>query len=198
MNPADLIYDQEMIAVYQALDTELCRSVIRLFDQDESRWRGKVVGRAGDVSCEEEIKNSWDLEIHEKGVWRDIFQRIHTKVQPCMSHYLSRSPVLQSFALQATGYKIQMYPRNEGYFHWHADSIGQHNGNRVAAMVLYLNDVEKGGETEFFHQKMKVVPKAGCLMLFPTGWNYMHSGHTPESADKYIIQTFITIKNDLG
>jgi 2OG-Fe(II) oxygenase superfamily len=189
----DVVYDQDLIVVYRALDAQRCRAVIDFFDRDESRWRGKVVVQGGNVTHQQEIKSSWDLEIPNQGASRDLFQAIHPKIQVCLLHYLSRSPVLQSFKVLGSGYKIQMYPRNEGYFRWHADSIGQHNGNRVAAMILYLNDVEKGGETEFFHQRTKISPKAGHLVMFPTGWNYMHCGQVPESADKYIIQSFITI-----
>jgi hypothetical protein len=193
--PVDVVYDQDFIVVYRGLDEELCRSVVDLFDRDKSKWRGKIIRSGGDVSYEDEIKVSWDLEILNEGAWRDIFQRIHPKIEACMSDYLSRSPVLRSFDLQATGYKIQMYPKNQGYFRWHADSVGKNAGNRVVAMVLYLNDVETGGETEFFHQGIKISPKAGYLVLFPAGWNYMHCGHIPESGDKYIIQTFIKIKD---
>lgn len=192
--PVDIVYDQDFIVVYRALDQELCRFVIDRFDRDEGKWRGKIAKSEGTL-YEGETKNSWDLEILNEGAWRDVFQRIHPKIEACMSHYISRSPILRSFDLQVTGYKIQMYPKNQGYFRWHADAVGKGSGDRAVAMVLYLNDVEKGGETEFFHQEIKIIPKAGCLALFPAGWNYMHCGHTPESGDKYIIQTFIKVKN---
>jgi len=94
-----------------------------------------------------------------------------------------------------TGYKIQMYPRQEGYFRWHADSVGKGAQSRVAAMVLYLNDVDSGGETEFFHQQVKIPPRAGNLLIFPAGWNYMHCGQVPLSADKYVISSFIKIRD---
>ena len=172
----------------------MCQDIVELFTRDEGKWRGKIAIGAENSAYEKETKNSWDLEILNEGAWQPIFQEIHPRIEACLSHYLKRSPVLQSFDLQVTGYKIQMYPKNEGYFRWHADSVGLHNGNRVIAMVLYLNNVEQGGETEFFYQNIKVAPKQGHLVLFPTGWNYMHCGHVPESEDKYIIQTFITIK----
>ncbi len=191
--PADVVHMQECIVVYRGLDKELCRAVVELFDRDHDKWRGEILNPSGDAAHEDRIKSSWDLEIADEGHWRDIFRSIHPQIAGCMSHYLSQSPVLQSVALQATGYKIQMYPRNQGYFRWHADSVGK--DARVAAMVLYLNDVEKGGETEFFHQRLKIAPKAGHLVLFPTSWNYMHCGHVPESGDKYVISSFIKIKD---
>ena len=190
----DILYDQNFITLYRGLNHELCQAIIDLFDSDKNKSRGKI-GGSQDAFYEDDTKVSWDLQINNEGNWRDIFQRIHPPIQSCIAAYLARSPILRSFDLQATGYKIQMYPKNEGYFRWHADSVGRTARDRVVAMVLYLNNVQKGGETEFFHQGLKVAPQAGHLLLFPAEWNYMHCGHTPESNDKYIISTFIQIKN---
>lgn len=190
----EVVHDKDFIVVYRALDATLCKAIIDVFDQDKSKWRGKI-GRSDGVSRQEETKSSWDLEITNEGDWENIFQKIHPPIQTCVTDYLARSPILKSFPLLATGYKIQMYPKQQGYFRWHADSLGRNARNRVAAMVLYLNDVEQGGETEFFHQHIKIAPKAGYLVMFPAGWNYMHCGHVPESNDKYIISSFIKIND---
>ncbi|MES1146895.1 MAG: 2OG-Fe(II) oxygenase [Solimonas sp.] len=191
----EVIYDQDFVSIYRGLHRKTCRAIIELFDQDQRKWRGKIGTAQGDVTYDDDTKNSWDLEIINEGIWQPIFQAIHPRIQACISHYLSRSPILQSFDLQMTGYKIQMYPKHEGYFLWHADSAGKGAESRVVAMILYLNDVERGGETAFYHQDIKITPKSGNLMLFPAGWNYMHCGHVPESNNKYIIQSFIKIKD---
>ncbi|MCR6654161.1 MAG: 2OG-Fe(II) oxygenase [Cellvibrionaceae bacterium] len=193
-NPHAVLFARDFIVVYRGLDQTLCDAIIAAFDRDRNKWQGKV-GRAGETSQQAEIKSSWDLEIPEQGEWRGLYQQMHSRIQACTSHYLSASPVLQSFPLQMTGYKIQMYPRREGYFRWHADSVGKDAQSRVAAMVLYLNDVDRGGETEFFHQHIKIPPRAGNILLFPAGWNYMHCGQVPESSDKYVISSFIKIRD---
>lgn len=191
----EIAFEQGFITIYRALSPALCRRVIDQFDRDGAKWRGKIGRLDHAAAVEAETKNSWDLEILSTGAWAPVFEQIHPRIEACMAHYLERSPILQSFALQVTGYKIQMYPRGEGYFRWHADAVGRGARDRVVAMVLYLNDVARGGDTEFFHQGLKVAPKAGHLVLFPAGWNYMHCGHVPESEDKYIIQTFLKIKD---
>lgn len=190
---ADIVFDRDFIVIYRALGPSLCEAITRQFDADGSKRPGRI-GAAGDTAYAADTKVSWDLEILPNGPWADLFRRIHPVIQSCIAHYLSRSPILQSFPLEATGYKIQMYPRGEGHFRWHADAAGGASADRVVAMVLYLNDVAQGGETEFFHQGLKISPRAGQLVLFPAGWNYMHCGHTPVSGDKYIISTFIRIK----
>jgi len=191
---AQVLFDRDFITLYRGLDAPLCRAIVERFHADPGKTHGRVY-RQGQVLAEEAaFKNSWDLEIVDQGAWRDVFRAIHPRVQACIAHYLSRSPILQSFELQATGYKIQMYPRGQGHFDWHADATGRGVQSRQVAMILYLNDVAEGGETEFFHQGLKVAPRAGQLLLFPTAWNYMHRGAVPLSGDKVIVQTFVRIK----
>jgi hypothetical protein len=191
----DVLFDRDMITLYQCLPAADCRAVIERFDADDAKSRGMVYRQGHVRSHDDTIKDSWDLEILDAGAWSPLFRAIHPRIQACIQHYLSRSPVLQSRALQATGYKIQMYPRGQGQFRWHADSTGHGVQSRQAAMILYLNDVALGGETEFFHQGIKVAPRTGQLLMFPAGWNYMHCGHVPESHHKYIVQTFVRLKD---
>jgi hypothetical protein len=190
----EVVFDQGFIVIYRALDAALCRAITTRFDADAGKEQGKIGRQGGDFVSDADTKLSWDLGIDPVGPWAEVFAQIQPRIQACVDHYVSRGPILQSFDLQPTGYKIQMYPKQQGYFRWHADSVGENARDRVVAMVLYLNDVARGGDTEFFHQGLKVAPKAGHLVLFPTGWNYMHCGHAPESGDKYIIQNFIKIR----
>lgn len=193
---ADVLFDRQFVTLYQALDADTCREIVSRFDTDDRKRQGEVYrGEDAVGTLATDIKRSWDLEILDDARWGDLFRRLHPRVLACLSHYLARSPVLRSLALQGTGYKIQMYPRNEGYFHWHADSSGRRERSRVVALILYLNDVERGGETEFLHQDLKVAPRTGRLLVFPAGWNYVHRGGMPESGDKYIVQTFVRIKD---
>jgi hypothetical protein len=53
--------------------------------------------------------------------------------------------------------------------------------------MLYLNDVEEGGETEFLHQKVKIKPSQGTVVVFPTYFTHVHRGNAPISNTKYII-----------
>jgi hypothetical protein len=53
--------------------------------------------------------------------------------------------------------------------------------------MLYLNDVEDGGETEFLYQRMRVKPKQGTLLIWPAGFTHTHRGNPPLSNNKYVI-----------
>jgi hypothetical protein len=57
--------------------------------------------------------------------------------------------------------------------------------------MLYLNDVEEGGETEFLYQSMRISPKQGTLVLFPAAFTHTHRGNPPLKGDKYFITSWI-------
>ncbi|MDO9485663.1 MAG: 2OG-Fe(II) oxygenase [Actinomycetota bacterium] len=61
------------------------------------------------------------------------------------------------------------------------------NNVRVLSAVLYLNDVEEGGETTFTRFDYSVQPRAGRLVMFPSNYIYRHAALPPRSGKKYAI-----------
>ena len=60
--------------------------------------------------------------------------------------------------------------------------------------MTYLNDVENGGETEFYYQKIKVKPEKGLTLIWSADWTFMHRGITTINEDKYIITGWFEFK----
>jgi len=92
-------------------------------------------------------------------------------------------------------WNIQRYKPNEGFYEWHSERIDAHNSKRHLVFMTYLNDVNDGGETEFYHQKLKVKPKKGLTVIWPSEWTFTHRGHTTIDEDKYIITGWYQFKN---
>ena len=42
--------------------------------------------------------------------------------------------------------------------------------------MTYLNTIKVGGETEFLYQKLKIKPKKGLTLIWPTDWTHTHRG----------------------
>lgn len=89
--------------------------------------------------------------------------------------------------------KCQKTEVGGGYHIWHNENSSRMNNNRLASYILYLNDVEKGGETEFLHQHKRYKPKQGTLVIFPAGFTHTHRGNPPLSNTKYIITGWVEI-----
>lgn len=87
--------------------------------------------------------------------------------------------------------KIQRTEKEQGYHVWHSDGEFKPLCNRLLVFILYLNDVEEGGETEFLYISKRVKPKAGRLILFPTSITHTHRGNPPISNTKYIFTGWV-------
>lgn len=88
-------------------------------------------------------------------------------------------------------FKIQKTNPGEGYHIWHFESDARDRAGRLLAWILYLNDVEEGGETEFLYQSMRVKPKQGTLLIWPAAFTHTHRGNPPLSNSKYIVTGWI-------
>jgi prolyl 4-hydroxylase len=71
-------------------------------------------------------------------------------------------------------------------------------GNRVGTVIVYLNDVEEGGQTTFTKLNLSVDPKKGSMIYFRYDYknkndnaNTMHSGEPVIKGHKYIVTTWI-------
>ncbi|WP_394393351.1 2OG-Fe(II) oxygenase [Shewanella woodyi] len=107
-----------------------------------------------------------------------------------------RAEALVKYLYRSGTINVQKYPKSlGGYPHWHSEQFPQAGHNealhRVVLYMFYLNDVEEGGETEFFYQERKLKPKKGTMVIAPAGFTHSHRGNMPISDDKYIATSWI-------
>jgi len=172
---------------HHALESALCREVIERFDADPRKHAGGVEG-VGDP------KRSVDLGIAKLPGWDDLAGTLNQVVVSAAVRYRDEHPAFARLhrAIRHTGFQIQKYRAgSDDGFDWHADVINPATANRVLAMILYLNTVEAGGETEFAAQQLAIKPEQGLLIWFPPSFAYVHRGTTPVSGPKYIVTSFL-------
>ncbi len=82
-----------------------------------------------------------------------------------------------------------------GYHQWHDENCNWTFRNRMFAWMIYLNDIEHGGETEFLYQKTRFKPKRNVGFIWPGGFTHTHRGNPPLSETKYILTGWIVPVN---
>ena len=87
--------------------------------------------------------------------------------------------------------KIQKTKPKEGYHAWHCEHDGRLQGSRLLLVMVYLNDVEEGGETEFLYQSRTIKPKQGTMVICPASFTHTHRGNPPLKGNKYMINGWI-------
>lgn len=115
---------------------------------------------------------------------------------------LTGMPVENGEAIQVLWYQVGgEYRPHYDYFSSHtvggASSIGR-GGQRVATVIMYLNDTEAGGETIFPKAQVSVTPKKGTALLFyscdPSGKEdplTLHGGAPVKAGEKWIATKWI-------
>ena len=76
----------------------------------------------------------------------------------------------------------------------HCDAWNVPSATRLVSVVIYLNTVKEGGETIFPNLDLKVAPKRGRMLFFPSSFVYPHKAVTPISSVKYAIVTWLCLE----
>jgi hypothetical protein len=191
---------KDMIAVFDGLiDPAVCdRLVTELRPIWENvSWEGETGS-----GLFQTIKSSRDCSLSVQdigeGRWNDNFAIIERQIveglASAVAWYQAEFDDLHGWtSVNDTGFQLQQYPQNSGFYRQHVDSMPAHwSSNRVLGCIIYLNTVDVGGETEFPIHKTAVNPVSGRIVLFPATFTHPHAGRPALSDDKWIISTFIT------
>lgn len=103
-------------------------------------------------------------------------------------HYISLFGPLGRVKMFSPDIKFQRTPPGGGYHLWHYENASYDCSSRELVWMIFLNDIEEGGETEFMYQKRRIKPTAGTCVIFPAGYTHVHrGGFLMGDQDKYIV-----------
>lgn len=89
-------------------------------------------------------------------------------------------------------YRVKKYRMNTpDQFREHVDVQDHASARRFLVVMLYLNNVTRGGETYFPLLQRKVQPETGKILIFPSTWQWRHAGLPVESNHKYILGSYL-------
>lgn len=194
------------IAEYRnVLDVKMCNELVACLAEDFEKLfsTGPTVGGYNpfmkmcmDTSFMNTEQYSPDLKYYR--TYSEICNSFNTSVWSCVADYIEQYRELwQAPNIHCTGFRIQRYERNVGYYRWHCDAVPWSpindgtNSVRILAVVVYLNTVEDGGGTHFPLHNLTTSAEIGKVVIFPTTWQYPHQGLVPLSNDKWMISQFI-------
>ena len=179
---------EDFIGVYDnVFSEEFCRSQIERFETMAAN--GLCVSRQDWDKVHQSMKK--DLSYFEGSVMGSSALNVQRVVEALWA-LLNESYVKEYYfpgtvPLYINDVKMQKTGPGEGYHVWHQEGGTVDSARRMVAWIIYLNDIDAGGETEFLYQSRRVSPKAGRVLMFPTSYTHMHRGNPPLSGHKYIL-----------
>lgn len=145
-------------------------------------------GRFGNGKIDKTKKESYDVCFQDNP---DLCSRYFREIlDPAFQSYLMLYPWANNvsrFTVVETTNLQEYKPGSNGYALWHAEATGWRNASRHLVFMTYLNDVEDGGETEFWTQKLKVKPEKGLTLIFPAAWTHHHRGRASPNEYKRFV-----------
>jgi hypothetical protein len=184
-----------------SIPTPLCDDIIELFDDETNKFEGVTLGGVNKT-----IKDTTDFVIPKEPDtrWKKIEEFLKKELHKHLMIYLGNvndsdnylpknnskydASMLKGCSFQVDGLMVQKYDKGKGKYIYHNDFHNDISKKRyrVITFLWYLNDVEEGGETEFW-DSFKIKPEKGKIILFPSFWCFPHRGNMPISDNKYII-----------
>ena len=162
--------DRSIYQVENAFTQDLCERIIaqadtvRLLDD-------------GPVQHNRELNRLEDcISLFDNPNMTDLVEPIEQQLQPHWEAYQELFPVLKLAQFDHKLLKYNHAPRYGGIQFWHCEqrSGAEHVASRAAVWMVYLNDVELGGETEFLYQQLRIQAKEGRLVIFPATYTHTH------------------------
>tara|TARA_B100000029_G_C17594634_1_gene963682 strand:+ start:482 stop:1132 length:651 start_codon:yes stop_codon:yes gene_type:complete len=170
---------------------DFCTDIINLFEKSkdiDSYNTGNKEYNELDIDILTEMKKKEWEPYRNKFIYvmRTNMERFMNEVGIKDSHF---PPVIDMENIRVKKY----LPNDKDEFKEHVDVVRAKgpSSKRFLVFILYLSDVEKGGETYIPRYNIKVSPKRGRLLIFPPFWTHPHAGLKPIKGTKYTIMSYL-------
>ena len=128
--------------------------------------------------------NDWDITN------KDLMNRYMKEIVKVEKKYREKYPYINQMCRWGlmSPFNLQKYDPGDAYNPIHIECSGPKDGKmqRILTFTTYLNTIEVDGETEFITQGIKVKPKKGLTVIFPSQWTHPHRGIPAPNEVKYI------------
>lgn len=167
-------------------DLDICDKLILHFNESPDKSQGGFHKETGGY-IDKSVKDSTDLSLLPT---ESLSHQYAAQLQQVTNEYIGvydKANCTGSWCIEAI--KIQKYEPGGAYFSWHTErtSIATPSVFRHLVFMTYLNDVIDAGETEFLYQEIKVIPKKGLTLIWPSDWTHTHRGIPSMTESKYIV-----------
>ena len=145
-----------VVVLGNMLSHEECDELIRL---SMDRMKRSKIGAAREVN-EQRTSSGTFIEENENAIVARVEKRISAVMNIPIEH--------------GEGLQILQYTPGQEYkahFDFFSSTSKAANNNRISTLVMYLNDVEEGGETFFPNLNFTVMPKKGMAVYFEYFYN---------------------------
>ena len=187
--------------VKELIATRKTESCVRYYDRVVSKeWCNKVIDlfeQSKKDTFDNDRKSFTELNIEGKEEFKDIKETYIRVLRQNLQHFMKEVNIENHHfppIIDMENIRIKKYTDNgKDVFKNHVDVLRSQgpSSKRFLVFIMYLSDVEEGGETSIPRYNIKCKPKAGRLLMFPPFWTHPHQGEKVIKGTKYQIMTYL-------
>ena len=168
------------------VEKNICDGLIDYHKKNtEYKCKGTTYGDVVDKS----IKDSIDVQFFNSSN-NPVILNYFKELSKGVTNYIHKYELDGNYKTN-TSNLIQYYAPGGGFKRWHCERGVWGTPDQILAFrglvyMTYLNDVKEGGETEFKYQKIKIKPKKGLSIIWPTDFTHTHRGIVAPKEEKWI------------
>jgi len=188
---------ENCVRVYDnVIDSEWCNDVIERFEKSKPESFNTTHKEYTELDIDNlpEERSEMGLPYHPFKLIRDKFVSIMEENLTNFKIDVGIKDLHLPPVMDMENIRIKKYTDNgKDQFGEHVDvlrSMGP-SAKRFLVFILYLSDVEEGGETSIPRYDIKVKPKQGRLLMFPPFWTHPHQGEKVTKGTKYTIMSYL-------
>lgn len=164
------------------IDPTCCDAILEYFNQADIKYKGST-----SIGYDKNTKDSTDCPLPDGSV-NSVYMY---ELQKCVDLYIEKYKfcnIGSPWTITQMA-NIQHYAPGGGYHVWHTERNRKSEPfvSRHLVYLTYLNDVDDGGETEFFYQNVRVKPEKGLTLIWGSDWTFTHRGIPSPSQEKYVV-----------
>jgi hypothetical protein len=187
IRPHSVNKQSNFISGYYTKNTDVLKEINDVYDMHT--MAGMVEEGTVGLGVDTNMKQSQDLNLNR--VDNGLMERYNDAIlKPAMETYLKQYPwaaYVGNFTPYIEGMNVQEYPAGgNGYAQWHFER-NYKSMDRHLVFMTYLNDIDDGGETQFWFQDVSIKPEFGLTLIFPSDWTHTHRGESSPTQNKRII-----------
>lgn len=172
LGPAIYLYDNVI---------DNCEEIIAAALGRTNEWIDAHIVEGSSDIVNKQIRNNRSIDVAPSFQNGTEWFSLSKAVWLCVNEYAQELDV--GFSLMENLQILHYFPMI-GHYSTHADF--HPSNNRIISSVLYLNDIEEGGETYFDLFNISVAPKRGSMLVFPSNYAYCHQARPTVKNEKFV------------
>ena len=187
-NELDKKKETHFIGSWNIKNDNLCKEIIRFFDENKGLQKNGTTTSGTNYTS----KKTTDISINPNELKNDKYKCFNSYIDElykCFIDYQLQWPFLKSMVknVDIGSFNVQKYSKGDHFSQIHTERTSLESSNRLFAWMTYLDSVEDGGTTNFFHYGIKIKPEIGKTLIWPAEWTHAHSGEILGNGEKHII-----------